>query len=93
LVGTPGMLHFIRQHDEAGVFTPEEITILAAALDEAWERLLESGAWLDSERRKEEARNILGKLIIQAALQGERDVQRLREGALLNYAKSKLRER
>jgi hypothetical protein len=82
------MLHFIRQHGEAGAFTPEEITILAAAFDEAWEQVLKSGARLDSERRKEEARNALGKYIIQEALQGERDARRLREGALLSYART-----
>jgi hypothetical protein len=77
------VLHLIKRHPAAGSFSPEDITVLAAAFDEAWEHLEKSGARLESERRVQEARNILGKCIIDEALKGERDPHRLRETALL----------
>ena len=48
------------------------------ALDEAWERAQASGA-----RLSRAARNVLAKQIVDMAKQGERDRQRLVEGALL----------
>jgi hypothetical protein len=85
------MLQITTEHGAPGAFTPEEITILVAAFDEAWAEVLRSGAKL-SERGQQELRTAFGKFIIQLALQGERDPHRLREGALLDYAKSKLRD-
>jgi hypothetical protein len=52
------------QQQAAGVFSPEEITILAAAFDEAWDRLEKSDACYGSASAKERTRQQLGKAII-----------------------------
>jgi hypothetical protein len=44
----------------------------------------------DSDYEREEARNTLGKYIIDAAKDGERDKRRLRDCALLFYSQSSL---
>jgi hypothetical protein len=86
------MLQIITEEGAPGGFTPEEIAILlAAALDEACGEVLRSGAKF-SERGQQELRTAFCKSVIQQALQGQRDPHRLREGALLDYAKSKLRD-
>jgi hypothetical protein len=82
------MLHLINKHVEGGVFQPEEVRILVAAFDAAWESVQSSGAQL-SDDQIEEARNLIAKIIIEAASQGERDEHRLTECALLEYAKFK----
>jgi hypothetical protein len=82
------MLHLINKHVEGGVFQPEEVRILVAAFDAAWESVQSSGAQL-SDDQIEEARNLIAKIIIEAASQGERDERRLTECALLEYAKFK----
>jgi hypothetical protein len=77
--------------DHPGVFDPEEIRILAAAFEKAWESVQASGAIFDTNAKIESARAILAKHIIEAAKQGERDQRRLRDGALVALAKSNLR--
>jgi hypothetical protein len=71
---------------QAGVFDPEEITILAAAFDEAWHRLEKSGARHGSAptKAKERARQQLAQRIIEMANLGERDPHKLCEDALLS---------
>jgi hypothetical protein len=73
------------------VFDPDAIRILTAAFDDAWQRLQNSGVRFDSDHQSKQARNILAKHIIEQARQGERDERRLRDGALLQYSQSNLR--
>src|ERR1700682_3089926 len=73
------------------VFDPDAIRILIAAFDHAWQRVQKSGVRFDSDRQSELARNTLAKYIIEQARQGGRDARRLRDGALLQYTQSNLR--
>jgi len=72
-----------------GAFDPNEIRILVAAFDRAWESVQASGALSGAEA--ESARAVLAKHIIAAAKDGERDQGRLRDGALLALAQANLR--
>jgi hypothetical protein len=74
-----------------GVFRPDEVRTLVAAFDSAWRSLLASGITFESDREEEAARDALAKHIIEQARHGELDQGRLRDGALLQYAQSKLR--
>jgi hypothetical protein len=74
-----------------GVFKPDEVRILVAAFDSAWRSLLGTGITFESDREEEAARDALAKHIIEQARYGERDQGRLRDGALLQYAQSKLK--
>jgi hypothetical protein len=76
-----------------GMFEPEVSSILSAAFDAAWQQLKKSGARLDSEYRIEQARDTLGRYIIEQASKGERDVHQLSEGALLYYTQAILRRK
>ena len=71
------MTHLNELHEAA--FNPETIRILSDALDDAWRRL-EAGARLNGSA--DAARAALAKYIITMANRGERDRQRLTEGAL-----------
>jgi hypothetical protein len=79
------MLQLIKRHLEGGAFRPEEVRILVAAFDAAWESIQSGGAHL-LDYQIEDARNLVAKTIIEAAAQGERDEHRLTERALLAYA-------
>jgi hypothetical protein len=70
-------------------FDPDEVEILVAAFDKAWETVQASGV-VYSEGKAEAARAILAKHIIAAARDGELDYARLRDGALLALAQSNL---
>jgi hypothetical protein len=78
----------IFQREGGRVFDPEEVTILAAAFDEAWEHLEKSGARYGSPSAKERARQQLAKRIIEMAKLGERDPRKLCEDALLFMAQA-----
>jgi hypothetical protein len=80
------MHKFLAEH--LGAFDPDELRILAAAFDKAWETVLASGVVYD---KTELVRAILAKHIIAAAKDGEYDQARLRDGALLALAQSNLR--
>jgi hypothetical protein len=56
-------------------FDPETLTILETAFDEAWAFVLKSGAETAS-------REALAQCVLEAAEDGERDPQRLRDAAL-----------
>ena len=73
-----------------GVFSPDDVLILVAAFDGAWRSLIASGMIFESDRESEAARDSLAKHIIEQARYGERDQGRLRDGALLQYAQSRL---
>jgi hypothetical protein len=71
------------------VFDPGTVSILMAAFDSAWQSIKASGARL-SEKQSELVREILAKYIIEQARQGELDQVRLRDGALLQIAKTEM---
>jgi hypothetical protein len=71
------------------VFDAEDMQILSAAFDKAWEAVQASGV-IYPEDKVELVRSILAKHIIAAAKDGERDHGLLRDGALLALAQSSL---
>jgi hypothetical protein len=74
------MLRYLSENPE--YFDPETLDVMIRALDEAWERFQSSGVRLDSSQAGA-ARTALAKHIVDMARQGERDRERLIEGALL----------
>jgi hypothetical protein len=72
------------------IFDPDDMQILVAAFDKAWEAVQASGV-IYPEDKVELVRAILAKHIVAAAKDGERDHGRLRDGALLALAQSNLR--
>ena len=81
------MRGFLAEH--SGAFDPNEIRILVAAFDKAWESVQARGAISGAEA--ESARAVLAKHIIAAAKDGERNHGRLRDGALLALTQLNLR--
>jgi len=81
------MRGFLAEH--LGVFDPDEIRILVAAFDKAWEAAQASGVF--DKAKADSARAILAKHIIAAAMDGEYDQGRLRDDALVALAQSNLR--
>jgi hypothetical protein len=80
---------FAKQFAE-GVFDPESVQILTDAFDDAWAKLQANKAPYADDDYALTGRTILAKYIISAAKMGERDRQRLAEGALLHIARQKL---
>ena len=87
------MLQIIKTHGEEGSFQPEDLIVLVAAFDEAWQQFEETGVRFTSDHELEQARNKLGKYIINQAKKGERVKAVLRDGALLAYSQSVLQLR
>jgi hypothetical protein len=86
--------HYLNGHAIAHpteVFDPEDLLVMTAAFEHAWQNLQNSGVQFESDRQSQQARSAIAKHIIEQARQGERDERRLREGALLEYTKSNLR--
>jgi len=81
---------FLHDLVDPGVFAPDAVGTLIAAFDGAWQSIIASGARL-SGQQKELTRELLAKYIIEQARQGELDQCRLRDGALLHFARSNLR--
>jgi hypothetical protein len=75
------MLFYFSKHSEA--FDPETITILGEAFDAAWATVQASGARFDG--RDEDARDAIARHIVDLAQLGERDRQRLIDGALNRF--------
>ena len=75
------MLVYLSKYPEA--FDPETITILADAMDTAWATLRESGPRFDG--RDVDTRDAIAKYIVDLAKQGERNRQRLIDGALQRF--------
>jgi hypothetical protein len=67
----------------------ESRRILLAAFDKAWEAVQASSIRYPADKL-ESVRAIPAKRIIAAAMDGERDLDRLRDGALLALAQSNL---
>jgi hypothetical protein len=86
------MLQIVEKYAGKTAFEPEELTVLVAAFEDAWRRLEKSGVRFDTDYRREQARNTIGRYIIEAAQEGERDKRRLRDTALLLYSKSSLKD-
>jgi hypothetical protein len=63
-------------------FAPETIEILAAALDETWERLQKSGSRLTRPAYSRVMREVVAKRIMEIAQRGVRDQETLVENAL-----------
>ena len=83
--GSGAMREHLKGFDR--VFDTEDMQILAAAFDSAWEAVRASGVRYPEDKVKL-VRAILAKHIIAAAKDGERDHSRLRDGALLALAQS-----
>jgi hypothetical protein len=64
------------------VFAPETIQILAAALDEAWERLRQSGSRLTRPAYSRVMREVVAKRIMEMAQRGMEDREALVADAL-----------
>ena len=62
--------------------TPETIQILAAALDEAWERLRQSGSPLARPAYSRAMREVVAKRIIETAQRGIQDREALVEDVM-----------
>jgi hypothetical protein len=64
-------------------FTPENIQILAAALDQAWERLEQAGSRLTRPAYSRAMREVVAKRIMEMAQRGVQDREAL---VLLKFA-------
>jgi hypothetical protein len=91
LWGLAAMLRKLSELGEVGAFGPEDIRMLVAAFDAAWEAVKASGAPFSEPDYQETARDILAKSIIYAAKTGERDERTLTEDALLQLSRANLR--
>ena len=63
-------------------FTPETIQILVAALDEAWERIRQSGSRLARPAYSRAMREVVAKRIMEMAQRGMQDREALVEDAV-----------
>jgi hypothetical protein len=88
-MGVVKMREFLDDH--LGLFDPDQVPVLVAAFDGAWESAQTSAVIFDTDVNTEAAWLILAKHIIEAAKQGEHDEGRLRDGALAALAQSNLR--
>lgn len=68
-------------------FDPEAINVLGSALDGAWKSLMSAG---QLNGNAEAIRTELAKQVFQLATQGERDPQRLIQGALVGFRRTSL---
>ncbi len=74
------MERYLKDHPTA--FDPETVTILSAALDDAWKAVETNKSAYQIDGHADGARNELAKHIVDLAKQGEREPQRLIQGAL-----------
>src|SRR5580700_1684671 len=72
----------ILKFSRATAFAPETIEILAAALDEAWERLRQSGSRLTRPAYSRAMREVVAKRIMEIAQRGVEDREALVADAL-----------
>ena len=63
-------------------FDPETIAVLCAALDEAWDRLLQSGSECTRPAYARAMREVVARRIIDMAQRGTRDQKELANGAV-----------
>jgi hypothetical protein len=81
------MLRKLSELVEEGIFGPDEVRIIVAAFDAAWEAVKASGAPFSDPDYEETAGDILAKSIIYNAKTGERDERTLTGAALLHSQK------
>jgi hypothetical protein len=74
------MKQYLHDHPEA--FDPDTVHILSGALDDAWQVVESNKPAFKMDGSPEGARQALAKHIVDIAKEGERDPQRLIEGAL-----------
>lgn len=76
------MVEVLRFSRRETAFAPETVEILAAALDEAWEKLKRSGSRLTRPAYSRVMREVVAKRIMEMAQRGVRDHETLVEDAL-----------
>jgi hypothetical protein len=81
------MLRKLSELVEEGVFGPDEVRIIVAAFDAAWEAVKASGAPFSDPDYEETAGDILAKSITYNAKTGERDERTLTGAAPLHSQK------
>jgi hypothetical protein len=69
-------------------FDPEQVTILAAAFDDAWETIKRSGSTYASAPYERRAREIIAEHILDLARRGLMDCHRLSAEAVAYLAKN-----
>ena len=74
------MLRYLK--DEPAAFDPNTIRILSRALDDAWQAVQANKTTFKMDDHRNGAREALAKHIVDMAKKGERNPQRLIEGAL-----------
>jgi hypothetical protein len=75
------MIRYLKDHPEA--FDPDTIQLLSGALDDAWRVVQTDKRAFRINGNTDGARQTLAKHLVAMAKQGERDRQRLIEGALI----------
>ena len=70
-------------------FDSDTVALLSSAFDSAWDTLKKSGSPFAAEGQAAPTRELLAKRIIAMGLKGERDRQRLVDGALAFLAARK----
>ena len=85
------MLQLLAKHALAGAFDDNEVRILVEAFEQAWKAVEDSGAPFGSEDHVSATRERLALRIIEIAQLGERDLNRLRDDALLYLARINLK--
>ena len=71
-------------------FDSDTTAVLAMALDEAWQVVLQAGSGLSENDRAPATRTILAKRILATATEGERDPRKLAADAVVYLANSNL---
>ena len=85
------MLQLLAKNALAGAFEDNEVRILVGAFDRAWKAVQDSGASIAPGAHSEATRELLALRIIEIAQLGERDPNRLRDGALLYLTRTNLK--
>ena len=78
------MLRYLKDNP-APAFDPDTIQILCRALDTAWQTVETDNATFKVDGNAARAREVLAKHIVDSAKLGERDPQRLADGALARF--------
>jgi hypothetical protein len=71
------MIEFLKYIHPETVFDPETIQLLAAAFDDAWDRIEKSGSRFARPAYSRATREIIAKRIIEMAQRGVKDPQAL----------------